>query len=163
MKFAAKLGDELHEIVVTRVDANYVVSLGGTEHVVDARKLEADFYSILYEGKSYEVAVESAGSKYVVRHGANELIVELADASRGGRDEIHRRGTLEAVTSIMPGKVVRVLVAPGDPVEAGQGLVVVEAMKMENEIGSPRSGTVKEVAVTPGLTVESGATLVVLE
>jgi len=149
--------------VVRRVDANYVVSLDGVEHVVDARKLEADFYSILYEGKSYEVAVETVGPRYIVRHGANELIVELADASRGGRDELHRRGTLEEITSFMPGKIVRVLVAAGDAVEAGQGLVVVEAMKMENEIASPRSGKVKEVAVTPGVTVESGAKLIVLE
>jgi biotin carboxyl carrier protein len=163
MNFAARVGEELHEIAVRRVDANYVVNLDGVEHVIDARKLEADFYSILYEGKSYEVAVEAVGPRYVVRHGANEMIVELADASRGGRDELHNRGTLEEVTSIMPGKVVRVLVAPGDVVEPGQGLVVVEAMKMENEIGSPRSGRVKEVAVTPGLTVESGAKLVVLE
>jgi biotin carboxyl carrier protein len=163
MKFAAKLGDDVHEIVVTRLDANYVVSLGGIEHVVDARKLEADFYSILYEGKSYEVSVESAGPKYLVRHGANELVVELVDASRGGRDELHRRGALDEITSVMPGKVVRVLVAPGDVVQAGQGLVVVEAMKMENEIGAPRAGKVKSVAVAPGMTVESGAKLVVLE
>jgi glutaconyl-CoA/methylmalonyl-CoA decarboxylase subunit gamma len=163
MKFAAKLGDEVHEIVVTRVDANYVVTLDGVEHVVDARKLEADFYSILYEGKSYEVSVENAGPGYVVRHGANEQLVELADASRGGRDELHKRDSLQEVTSIMPGKVVRVLVAVGDEVHAGQGLVVVEAMKMENEIGAPRPGRVKEVAVVPGTTVESGAKLVVLE
>jgi len=163
MKFAAKLGEHVHEIVVTRVDANYVVTLDGVEHVVDARKLEADFYSILYEGKSYEVSIENAGPAYVVRHGANEQIVELADASRGGRDELHKRDSLEEVTSIMPGKVVRVLVAAGDEVQAGQGLVVVEAMKMENEIGAPRPGRVKEVAVVPGTTVESGAKLVVLE
>jgi biotin carboxyl carrier protein len=56
-----------------------------------------------------------------------------------------------------------VLVAPGDDVQKGQGLVVVEAMKMENEIGSPRHGRVKEVAVVPGVTVESGARLIVLE
>jgi biotin carboxyl carrier protein len=63
----------------------------------------------------------------------------------------------------MPGKVVRVLVAPGDDVQAGQGLVVVEAMKMENEIGSPRAARVKSVEVSPGQNVETGARLVVLE
>ena len=163
MNFAARVGHDVFEIVVRRVDRNYVVSLDGVEHVVDARKLEADFYSILYEGKSYEVAVEAAGPNYVVRHGANEMVVELADASRGGRDELPKHVALEEIHAIMPGRVVRVLVAPGDAVEAGQGLVVVEAMKMENEIGAPRSGKVKEVAVAPGVTVESGAKLIVLE
>jgi biotin carboxyl carrier protein len=162
MRFAVRLGEEVHEVAVTRVDASYVVSLDGVEHVVDARKLEADFYSILYEGKSYEVSVEHAGSKYVVRHGASEQVVELADASRGGREEL-RRGSADEIVSIMPGKVVRILVAQGDEVQKGQGLVVVEAMKMENEIASPRSGRIREVAVSAGATVESGAKLVVLE
>jgi biotin carboxyl carrier protein len=163
MKFAAKVGEAVHEIVVTRLGADYIVTLEGVEHVVDARKLEADFYSILYEGKSYEVSVESAGPKYVVRHGAHEQVVELADASRGGREELRKRSGPEAIDSVMPGKVVRVLVSPGDDVRAGQGLVVVEAMKMENEIGAPRAGRVKSVDVSPGQNVETGARLVVLD
>ncbi len=163
LKFAAKVGETMHEIVVARLDGSYIVTLDGAEHVVDARKLEADFYSILYEGKSYEVSVESAGPKYVVRHGAHEQVVELADAARSGRDELRKCGGPEAIDSVMPGKVVRVLVAPGDEVRAGQGLVVLEAMKMENEIGAPRAGRVKSVDVIPGQTVETGARLVVLE
>ena len=162
MKFAAKVGDTVHEIVVTRRDAVYLVTLDGVEHEVDARKLEADFYSILVESKSYEVSVESTGAKYVVRHGAHEQVVELADASFGGRDELHKRGGVHAIDSVMPGKVVRVLVAPGDLVFAGQGLVVVEAMKMENEIAAPRAGRVKSIDVGPGQNVETGARLVVL-
>ena len=63
----------------------------------------------------------------------------------------------------MPGKVVRVLVSAGDVVTIGQGLVVIEAMKMENEIGAPRAGRVKSVDVTPGQNVETGALLIVLE
>jgi biotin carboxyl carrier protein len=63
----------------------------------------------------------------------------------------------------MPGKIVRVLVGEGDDVEEGQGVVVVEAMKMENEIGSPKDGKISAVKVESGQTVESGATLVVVE
>ena len=63
----------------------------------------------------------------------------------------------------MPGKVVRVLVAAGDAVRADQGLVVVEAMKMENEIRAPRDGRVKSIDVAPGQNVETGSRLVVLE
>ncbi len=63
----------------------------------------------------------------------------------------------------MPGRVVRVLVAPGDEVQARQPLVVVEAMKMENELRSPRAGRIKQVAVSPGLSVDAGAMLVLIE
>jgi len=162
VKFSAKVGGASRDVVVTRVDGSYVVALDGKEHVLDARKLEADFYSILYEGKSYEVAVEAAGATYLVRYGAHEQIVELSDASRGGRDEIARKGGPLSIDATMPGKVVRVLVAAGDDVAPGQGLCVVEAMKMENEITAPRAGRVVEVAVTPGQTVEAGAKLVLL-
>jgi biotin carboxyl carrier protein len=163
LKFQAAVGGAVHEIVVARLDGAYIVTLDGIEHIVDARKLEADFYSILYEGKSYEVSVESAGSKYVVRHGAHEQVVELADTAGSGREELKKRGGVELIGSVMPGKVVRVLVGPGDDVQAGQGLVVVEAMKMENEIGAPRAGRVQSVDVEPGQNVEAGARLVVLE
>jgi len=155
MKFAARIGETTHEVVVDRVDALYRVELGGTVHLVDARKLEAAFFSILFEGRSYEVSVEATDGGYTVRHGAHERQVELADASRGGREELARKGGAASVVSVMPGKIVRVLVAAGD--------VVVEAMKMENEIAAPRGGRVKEVAVTPGQAVESGAVLLVLD
>jgi biotin carboxyl carrier protein len=163
LKIQATVNEAVHEIVVSRLDGAYLVTLAGVEHVVDARKLEADFYSILYEGKSYEVAVEAAGSRYVVRHGAHEQVVTLSDSARSGREELRKKGGLESVDAVMPGKVVRVLVAAADKVEAGQGLVVIEAMKMENEIGAPRAGRVKSVDVTLGQTVETGARLIVLE
>ena len=163
LRFQATVEGDVHEIVVQRVDGAYVVTYDGVEHVVDARKLKADFYSILYEGKSYEVAVENAGANYVVRHGAHEQSVELADAARSGREELKKRGGPESIDAVMPGKVVRVLVSPQDTVQAGQGLVVVEAMKMENEISAPRAGRVKSVDVQPGQNVETGTRLVVLD
>ena len=72
-------------------------------------------------------------------------------------------GGASRLTAPMPGKVVRVLVAPGDQVEARQPLVVVEAMKMENELAAPRAGTVTEVPVTEGMSVEAGRLLAVIE
>jgi biotin carboxyl carrier protein len=131
------------------------------EHIVDARKLEADFYSILYEG-SRTRSPSRAPARSTRAHGAHEQIVELADASRGGRERF-ARGAARSIDSVMPGKVVRVLVAARRPRCARTGLVVVEAMKMENEIGAPRAGRVQSVDVTPGQTVETGARLVVLD
>ena len=79
-----------------------------------------------------------------------------AETGNGGHGE-------QKLVAPMPGRVVRVLVAPGDQVEARQPVIVVEAMKMENELRSPKTGRVKEVAVTVGASVEAGRALVVIE
>jgi biotin carboxyl carrier protein len=70
---------------------------------------------------------------------------------------------VQKVTAPMPGRVVRVLVGPGDEIAVRQPVVVVEAMKMENELRSPKAGRVKEVPVSAGMSVEAGRTLVVIE
>jgi biotin carboxyl carrier protein len=164
VRLTIRSGDRLHEVEIERSDAHFRVVVDGTEHLVDARKLEADFYSILMEGRSYEVSVEPEGDRYHVRHGAAKKTVTLTDAARAALDGLRATGSgPESVVTVMPGKVVRVLVKPGDEVSAGQGLVVVEAMKMENEIGAPRDGRVTSVAVEPGRAVEAGATLLVIE
>jgi biotin carboxyl carrier protein len=164
MKLAAMVGDRLHEIVIERREAHFLITVDGQPIEADARRLQGDYYSILLKNRSYAVSVEADGDSYCVRHGAAKQIVTLTDPSRRARE-----GGLAAgrgptgVTSMMPGKVVRVLVREGDEVQAGQGLVVVEAMKMENEIASPKSGRVVSVQVEPGRPVEAGATLVVVD
>ncbi len=163
MKITAQAGSEVHEITVTRVDGKLIVTVDGVEHGVDARKLEGDFYSLIVDGKSYEVSVEAEGSSYFVRHGATEQAVTLTVPGRKARD-LHAGGDGPArVVSVMPGKIVRVLVGRGDAVQRDQGLVVVEAMKMENEIVAPRDGRVQSIEVQPGTAVEAGETLVVIE
>ena len=164
VKLAAQIGDTLHEIVIERRDGRFVVTVDGMQNEVDARKLQGDYYSILMAGRSYAVSVEVDGDSYCVRHGAAKQIVTLTDPSRRAREAgvgVGRGPT--AVATVMPGKVVRVLVNEGDLVQAGQGLVVIEAMKMENEIASPKAGRVTSVRVEPGRPVEAGATLVVVE
>lgn len=164
MKLSAKAGDRVYDIDIEHKDARFRVRVDGVEHLVDARKLEADFYSFLMEGRSYEVAIEPEGSVYYVRHGASQRDVILTDPTRCAREDLRASGTgPEIVVSIMPGKVVRVLVEPGDSVAVGEGLVVVEAMKMENEIVAPRAGRIAAVNVEAGRTVEAGAALVVIE
>ena len=164
MKLAAQTGDRLHEVVIERRDARFIVTVDGTQFVADARKLEGDSYSILMKGRSYTVSVEADGDAYCVRHGAARQIVRLTDPSRRAREgaQAAARGPVEVV-SVMPGKVVRVLVHPGDEVQMGQGLVVVEAMKMENEIAAPKAGRIVAVRVEAGRPVEAGGTLVVVE
>jgi len=162
VKISAKAGQQLVELTIERSNGEYVVEIGGERRRADVRKLEGDFYSILTGGRSYEVSVEPRGEAYYVRHGAAELLVTLSDPSRHAREGRVKQGPDEVVTQ-MPGRVVRLLVAEGDEVEAGQGIVVVEAMKMENEIVAGKAGKVVSVRVEPGRTVEGGAVLAVIE
>ncbi len=163
MKISAQVGDKLAEISVTRDDGLIVVNVDGVEHRVDARKLEGDFYSMLVDGTSYEVSVEGDGDKYLVRHGADEQKVTFTDPGRQARAAAGGGAGPAEILSVMPGKVVRVLVSEGDAVEEGQGLLVVEAMKMENEIEAPKAGKVKSIHVEPGTTVDNDALLLVIE
>jgi len=163
MKISAKAGQQILEVTIERSNGHYIVDVDGVQHEVDAHKLEADFYSILTEGRSYEVSVESRGDAYHVRHGAAEQLVRLTDPSRRAREEGPDPDGPEKIVTQMPGKVVRVLVSQGDAVEAGQGIIVVEAMKMENEITASKDGTVAALNVQPGQSVEGGAVLAVIE
>ncbi len=116
------------------------------------------------DGRSLDLAITGGpGGEWLLQfpHVTVSAVVDARRVRRGG-------GPLEAVgdlriTAPMPGRVVRVLVKAGDEVAARQGLVVVEAMKLENELASPRAGRVKEVAVAEGQSVESGRLLVIVE
>jgi biotin carboxyl carrier protein len=163
MKISAQAGQQLLEVTIERSNGHYIVDVDGVRHEVDAHKLEADFYSILTEGRSYEVSVEPRGDAYHVRHGAAEQLVRLTDPSRRAREEGPDADGPVQILSQMPGKVVRVLVGEGDEVTAGQGVIVVEAMKMENEIAAPKDGKVASLSVGPGQSVEGGAVLAVIE
>lgn len=163
MKLSVKVRDRVHEVFVTRQDSHYVVEIDGHRHEVDSHKLENNFYSFITDERSYEVSVERDGDTYKVRRGAAQLDVTISDPSRQARDVRAVAAGPEKIVSQMPGKVVRVLVAEGDEVEAGAGLIVVEAMKMENEIVTEKGGKVTKVAVAPGEAVEAGALLLVIE
>ena len=130
---------------------------------IDSHKLENNFFSFITDERSYEVSVERDGDTYKVRRGAAQLDVTISDPSRQAREELETAAGPEKVLSQMPGKVVRALVAEGDEVEAGAGLIVIEAMKMENEIATVKGGKVMKIAVAPGEAVEGGALLLVVE
>ena len=163
MKITAKAGKQILEVEVERSNGHYTVEVDGVRHVVDADKLEADFYSLLTGGRSYEVSVEADGEDYQVRHGAATQRVTLTDPSRRAREGSRSGDGPEKVKAMMPGRVVRVLVQAGEEVGEGQGLLVIEAMKMENEITAPKDGIVKSVDVEAGHTIEGGAVLAVIE
>lgn len=132
----------------------------GPERNADVRMVERGVYSILLDGRSYEARVEETPSTLVVVIDGRRFEIEVRDPRRfsrkgagGGADGVH------TVAAPMPGKVVRVLAAAGDEVAAGQGLLVVEAMKMQNEMKSPRAGKVLSMSASEGATVAAGEVL----
>ena len=141
----------------------YTVSLEGQTLVVDAQPVGAAAMSLLVDGQSHLAAVERREGGYTVHLREDTLDVDLAEAAAGASAAPRRAsaGPLR-ITAPMPGRLVKVLVEPGQEVGAGQGLVVMEAMKMENELRAPRAGRVAEVHARERQAVETGALLVVL-
>ena len=145
--------------------ASWVCRLDGRSVDADVAEVAAGTYSILLDGQSFEVRVcAGAAGGLVVQAGEEEFPVEIVDprAWRGKHSHAVEAEGRQQVVAPMPGKVVRVLVAQGDTVEAGQGLVVVEAMKMQNEIRSPKSGKVERLNVREGQPVNAGEVLAVV-
>lgn len=140
--------------------------------VLDGRPVEADVVqisphtlSVLLDGQSFEVHImESPDGQLKLQTGLREFTAAVADP-RAWRGRAHGAVQLEGRQQIiapMPGKVVRLLVQSGDQVEAGQGLLVIEAMKMQNEIRSPKQGAVERFLVQPGQAVSAGEVLCVV-
>lgn len=125
---------------------------------------EAGVYSVLLDGRSYDARVEETAGGLVVVIDGFRFEIAVRDPRRWSRKAGARGGSgIETVAAPMPGKVVRVLVAPGDTVEAGQGLLVVEAMKMQNEMKATRAGRILTVGAGEGATVSAGEILVTIE
>ena len=147
-------------------NGRYVLTIDGGRHVVDAVPLEHGAVSLLIDGRSYDVELDEVGDEVQVLVEGQLLAVDVADERalrlRAGAAGFTVTGKV-TVSAPMPGKVVRVLVTPGTAVTEGQGLVVVEAMKMENELKSPKAGTVVEVFAKEGSAVEANAKLLTVE
>ena len=161
MRFIARREGVDTEVEVLRHGSGYRVRIG-------ERWLEADLVSagphvrslLLDDGTQLALTHHSSGHTHEISIGGATVTVDIIDplaAKRRRReDEIGGSGVVKAM---MPGRVVRVLVAKGDAVRKGAGLLILEAMKMENEIAAPADGTVDELFVEAGQTVESGAEL----
>ncbi|MFL5273554.1 MAG: acetyl-CoA carboxylase biotin carboxyl carrier protein subunit [Anaeromyxobacteraceae bacterium] len=144
----------------------YDVEVGGRVHRVDAFRHDAGTLSLLVGAESYSVQLDGLGGALKVRVGGSTHALELLDERwlrrRRGPGTFTIDGP-QTITSPLPAKVVRVLAARGDAVRAGQPVVVVEALQMESELKSPRSGTLVELLVAPGQAVDGGAKLAVVE
>jgi biotin carboxyl carrier protein len=164
MLFDATVDGRTIRVEVRAQDGGYLVTLDGRPLEVDYEETGAHFVSLLIGSKSYEAGLEKRPDGYNVVMAEDVLHVELCGASQGAPAAPRKTdGGPARILAPMPGRLVRVLVQPGQQVQAGEGLLVMEAMKMENELRSPRSGRVAELPVREGQAVETAALLVVVE
>lgn len=163
------IGGVVRKVSITRegdgaaTGLNYRISIdGGQPRLVNAVRPVPDVLTLLVDRRSWEAGLVPTEQGFDVEILGVRHTLEVADPRRKA---LRMAAGSEAalVRSPMPGRVVRVLVGAGESVKKGQPLVVVEAMKMENELKSPKDGVVRKLAVAPGALVEARATLVELE
>jgi biotin carboxyl carrier protein len=184
VRYEVEVGGKARHVAVTRVGDAFAVTVDGREWRVDAVRVDAQTLSLLVDRadrlpellgtgqappgprRGYDVSIAAnAMGGLIVSVGATPVVVALDSRRRWSRrDDTGTAGTgPQRLVAPMPGKIVRVLVGPGDSVSARQPLVVVEAMKMENELRAGRDGTVTDVHAREGTSVEAGALLVVIQ
>ena len=171
MTFDIEINGRSRSVTVDRVaGGRYKVAVDGAAQIVDAERIGDFGVSLMFPGERHASDVvhlapaASPGERLAVRRGAAVAVTmngrRVGERAAGGTGRPHGE---QKVSAPMPGRIVRVLVAAGDPVEARQPVVVIEAMKMENELRSPVAGRVREVSAAAGASVKAGRVLVVIE
>jgi biotin carboxyl carrier protein len=175
MIFEVAIGDRVRSVGIVRKGGMLHVDRDGRTHIVDARRVSDAIISMLVQRDGAATPSRSVDAAFATRPAAGDfdvhldgrtIPVQIRPAGSFGRQKKDGRGAQggsQRLTAPMPGKVVRVLVKAGDAVTARQGLVVVEAMKMENELRAARDGRVRDVSVKEGQSVDAGAVLLTVE
>jgi len=165
VKFAVTVGETTEMVEVSGEAGHYRLTIGSEVWEVDGRLTAQGIYSLLIGGVSYVADVWDEDGACVVDVGAERYVIHVEEQTRhiirtkGGAAGGPGGRTLVAP---LPGRIVTVSVKPGDRIEKGATLLVIEAMKMENEFKSGVAGTVAEVRVTPGQAVNGGDVLIVI-
>jgi biotin carboxyl carrier protein len=162
MKLHAALNGENHEIEIKREGDKVRASVDGRTYQLEAHEVEPYVYLLKLENQIFQVYAAPNG---VVNLKAHQLEVNLTDLKRlrgASGAGAATDGTAEIKTA-MPGKLVRVLTEVGAEVKQGEGILIVEAMKMQNEMKSPKDGVVKEIRFEEGATVNAGDILAIIE
>lgn len=166
MKLKAHIGEREEEIVINRDGERVVAQVGDRVYDLQLRELQPDSYLFFLDTEVHECRVTPRARETLdVSIRGRSYAVTIVDPKRlrsGENSDRHHHGVAQLLAP-MPGKVVRVQTEAGASVEKGAGVVVVEAMKMQNEMKSPRAGVVVSINVKPGDTVNAGDVLAVIE
>jgi biotin carboxyl carrier protein len=164
MTYDIAIDGKHHRLDLNQVDGRWTCRLDGRNVEVDAVLARRDVLSLRIGNRAYEVKCERVGGDTHIWVGSVRFAAEVRDprSLRGRVRAADERGP-KKLTAPMPGKVVRILVAQGDEVEAGAGLLVVEAMKMQNELKSPKKGIIQKIQVREGAAVNAGDVLAIVE
>ncbi len=165
MIYEVTIGGNTHQVEIGRGESGWLCKLNGRDFLLDAISTSEGMLSILVNGKSYEIKQENTATEtnIVVGHERFSAVVRDPRSYRSRRRADSGTEGVKKITAPMPGKVVRILAPAGTEVESGQGVLVIEAMKMQNELKSPKKGIVKKLNVVEGAAVEAGQTLAEVE
>jgi biotin carboxyl carrier protein len=164
MPYDVNIDGTHYRLELNRVDERWSCRLDGKEVQIDAVLARPDVLSLRVGNLAYEIKSERVANELHLWVGSRRFAVEIRDPrSFRGRTRAGEDHGPKKITAPMPGKVVRLLVCEGDLVEPGGGIIVVEAMKMQNEIKSPKKGTVSKIAVGEGAAVNAGDVLAIVE
>jgi biotin carboxyl carrier protein len=162
MKLIAELNQTKQDLELTRDGEKVFAVIDGREYELEASEVEPNVWLLKHNNQIHQIYVAPNG---IVNIGNHQLEINLIDPKRlrgSGGSDASADGIAEIKTA-MPGKIVRILVEEGAEVANGDGIIVVEAMKMQNEMKSPKDGMVKEIRFSEGATVNAGDVLVVIE
>jgi biotin carboxyl carrier protein len=164
MKLTIELAGKSRLVELTRGENGIACSVDGVAMHADVVEIGAGAYSILIGGQSLEARVEPHAHSLLVSVAGREYSATIHDPRewRGKRAGALQSEGRQQVLAPMPGKVIRILAKAGEKIEAGQGVVVVEAMKMQNEVRAPKSGQIEKVLVAEGQSVNAGEVLVIV-
>lgn len=164
MTYEIAIDGRNHRLDLEQVEGRWTCRLDGREVEVDAVLARPDVISLRIGNQAYEVKCERVRGETHIWVGSVRFAAEVRDprSLRGRVRAVDEHGP-KKLTAPMPGKIVRVLVTEGTEVEAGAGILVVEAMKMQNEVKSPKKGTVQKILVREGAAVNAGEVLAIVE
>ena len=156
---------DLKKVSAPNQQDHWICRLDGREISVDGVQLGSNRLSLVSDGKSFEIRRETARDieRVLVRGRQYDVTVQDATSLKSRKRSVADNAGSLKLTAAMPGKVIRVLAKDGDTLQAGMGILVVEAMKMQNELRSPKDGRLKQMLAREGMNVNAGDVLAVLE
>jgi len=169
MKLIAELNDEKYAVEIIGGDgSNLTAEIDGRVYELESSQPEPNVYLLKHHNRIYQIFVspnEKSGAPVAVNVGDQNYEIKIIDPKRlRGTGAVGAEATgASEIKTAMPGKVVRVLHEVGAEIKAGEGVIIVEAMKMQNEMKSPKDGVIKEIRFATGATVNAGDILVIIE